>query len=74
MAAPSRVVATTPSGRLIGLIAAGHFCSHFYMSVFGFVSTGLNIGGIIAPPRFGCLPDRGQSDPRGYREFPARYS
>ncbi len=30
--------------------------------VFGFVSTGLNIGGILAPPMFGYLLDQGQPD------------
>lgn len=30
--------------------------------VFGFVSTGLNIGGIVAPPAFGYLLDRGEPD------------
>lgn len=30
--------------------------------VFGFVATGFNIGGIVAPPLFGYLLDKGQAD------------
>jgi MFS family permease len=30
--------------------------------VFGFVSTGFNIGGIIAPPLFGLVLDHGHAD------------